>query len=75
MPKKAHVTALMDGQHVKRSEKLLKEVRQYLCQVFWSRWKEISSKNSLLVVSENLRLFVNILTPYEKYSLLVKATV
>ena len=37
--------------------------------------KKISSKNSFLVVSEILRLFVNILTPDEKYSLSVKASV
>ena len=35
----------------------------------------MSSKNSLLVVSEILRLFVNILTPDEKYSLSVEASV
>ena len=35
----------------------------------------MSSKNSVLVVSEMLRLFVNILTPDEKYSLFLKASV
>ena len=33
----------------------------------------MSPKNSDLVVSQILRLFVNILTPDDKYSLLVKA--
>ena len=37
-------------------------------------WKEISSENSLLVVSEILRLFANILTPDDKYSLSVKTS-
>ena len=35
----------------------------------------MSSKTSVLVVSEILRLFVNILTPDDKYSLSVKASV
>ena len=36
--------------------------------------KKISSKNFVLVVSEVLRLFVNILTPDEKYSLALKGS-
>ena len=75
MPKKIPVRNLMDSQHVKVSERLLKSARQYFCHIFWSLWKKISSKNSVLVVSEILRLFVNILTPDDKYSLSVKASV
>ena len=75
MHKKSCVRTLMDSQHVKGSETLLKSARQYFCHIFWSLWKEISSKNSVLVVSEILRLFVNILTPDDKYSLSVKASV
>ena len=75
MPKKIPVRNLMDSQHVKVSERLLKSARQYFCHIFWSLWKNMSSKSSLLVVSEILRLFVNILTPDEKYSLSVKASV
>ena len=36
---------------------------------------EISSKGSVLVVSEILRLFVNLLALIDKYSLSVKASV
>ena len=75
MPKKPRVRTLMDSQHVKGSETLLKSARQNFCHIFWSFRKKISSKNSVLVVSEILRLFVNILTPDDKYSLLVKASV
>ena len=75
MRKKIRVRTFMDSQHVKVSERLLKSARQYFCHIFWSLWKNMSSKNSLLVVSEILRLFVNILTPDEKYSLSVKASV
>ena len=53
----------MDSQHVKESERLLKSARQYFCHIFWSLRNEISSENSVLVVSDILRLFVNILTP------------
>ena len=75
MPKKPRITKLMDSQHVKGSERLHKSARQYFCNIFWSLWKNISSKNSVLVVSEILRLFVKILTPNDKYSLSVKARV
>ena len=75
MHKKPRVRTLMDSQHVNVSERLLKSARQYFSHIFWSLWKKISSKNSVLVVSEVLRLFVNILTPDEKSSLSVKASV
>ena len=75
MPKKPRVKKLMDGHHVKVSERLLKSARQYVCHIFWKRWKKISWKSSVLVVSEILRLFFNLLTPDEKYSLSVKAGV
>ena len=75
MPKKPSVRTAMGSQQVKVSEGLLKSARQYFCHIFWSLWKKISSKNSVLVVSEILRLFVNILTPDDKYSLSVKASV
>ena len=43
---------------------------------FLTRMKENRlKKNSILLVSEILKLFVNILTPNEKYSLSVKASV
>ena len=35
MPKKPRVRTLMDSQHVKGSERLLKSSRQYLCHVFY----------------------------------------
>ena len=75
MPKKPRVRTLTDSQYVKWAERLFKSARQYLCLIFWSLWNEVSSKNSVLVVSEILRLFVNILTLDEKYRLSVKASV
>ena len=75
MPKKPFVRTVMDSQYVKGTETLLKSARQYFCDVFWSLWKEISWKNCVLVLSEIFRLFVNILTADDKYSLSVKARV
>ena len=75
MLKKPRVRTLMDSQHVKVSETMLKSTRQYFRYIVWSLWKKISSKNSFLEVSEILRLFVNIWTPDDKYSLSVKASV
>ena len=74
MPKKPHVRTLMDSQHVKGFQRLLKSSRQYFCHIFRSLQKKISAKDSFLVVSEILRLFVTILTPDDKYSPSVKAS-
>ena len=75
MNKKPRVRKLIDSQHVKASETLLKSARQYICHFFWSLWKKISPKNSFLAVFEILGLFVNIVTRDDKYSLSVKASV
>ena len=75
MPKKLQVRTLMDSQHVKGKDTLLKSARQYFCYIFLSLWNKISSKNSFLHVSQILRLFVNTLTPDDKYSFSVKESV
>ena len=75
MPKKLPVRSLIDSQHDKGFETLPKSARQLFCHVFWSLWKNFISKNSVLVVSEILRIFVQILIPNKKYSLSVKVCV
>ena len=75
MAKKPRVRTLMSSQYIKGSKPLLKSAQQYFCQIFRSLWKKIPSKISDLVLSGILRLFVNILTPDEKYSLSVKSSV
>ena len=75
MAKNPGVRTLMDSQHVKRSKTLLKSAQQYFCHIFWSLCKKISRKKSVLVVCEILTLFVNMLTPDDKYTLSVKASV
>ena len=75
MPKKPRVTTLMDIQHVKGSERLLKSGWHFFGQIFSSLWKKINSKGSVLVVFEILTHFLNILTPEDNYFLSVKASV
>ena len=75
MPKKPRVRTLMDGQHVKESERLLKSVRQFFCHFFLLLRKKSDQKKYFLVVSEILKLFVKILTPNDKHSISVKAGV
>ena len=75
MPKKPSARTLMDREHAKGSEILIKHARQYLFYKFWSLWKKISSKKSFLELHETFRLFVDILTPDYMYSLSVKASV
>ena len=67
-PKSNCVRTLIDSQHVKLKETVLS-------YIFWSLGKKITSKNSFLEVFKLLGLFVNILTPDDKYSLSVKASV
>ena len=75
MPEKPSIRTLMDSQHVKESKTLHNSRLRYFCQIFWSLSKKTSSKNSALIVSEIFRLFVNLFTPNDKYSLSVKASV
>ena len=63
MAEKSRVKKLMDSQQFKGSERLVKSAREYFCQIFSSLWNKITSNIFVLVVSEILRLFVNILTP------------
>ena len=44
--------------------------RQHLYHIYWSMWKKISHKESLVVICEVLQLFDNRLTANNKYSLL-----
>ena len=75
MPKKRRVRTLMDSQHVKGSEKLLKSARQCFCEILWSLSKKIRPLNAFLEVSEILRLFVSIVGTDNKYILSVRASV
>ena len=65
----------MDSQHVKLSERLFESAWQY--SVLFSDYSERKpdSKNAVLVLSEILRLFLNILTPDQNCCLSVKTSV
>ena len=73
MAKKPRVRTLMHSQYVKVSERMLKSGRQYFCNIFFFFLNETRTKKSVLVLSDILRLFVDILTSDDKYSLSVKA--
>ena len=75
MPKKPHVRELLHSQLVKGSETKLKSARQSFSHIFRSLWKSFSSKNAVLVVSEVLRLFLNILILDNKNSHSAKVSV
>ena len=75
IPEKSRTRTLMDTQHVEARETLHKPSLQYFCNIFWTLWNKICFKNFILVVSEIFRLFVNILTTDDKYSLSEKASV
>ena len=47
---------------LKGSETLIESAQQYFCHIFWWLWKKIRSTNSVLIVSEMLGLFFNILS-------------
>ena len=57
-------------QHGKRAKTLLKFQWQHLYHVYWSLWRRLTSKNSLLVICKISKLFPNTLNADGKYSLL-----
>ena len=69
MRKNPRVRTIIDSQHVKGFETLLKYTRLQFLDIVLLLWNNFSSKNSVLVASEMLRLFHNLWTPDDKYSL------
>ena len=49
---------------------MLKPEWNHFYHIYWSLWRQLSSKKSLLVIGRILGLFFNILTAAQKYSLL-----
>ena len=58
------------NQHGKGAQILLQCGRRHFYHIYWSLWKQFSWKESILVLCKILRLFVNKLTPDDKYCLL-----
>ena len=68
MSEKPRFRIALDSQHVKGSETLLESAGQHFYHIISSLWQELSCKIYLLVVSEILGMFVNTLSPDDKYS-------
>ena len=56
-------------EHGKRVSALFKSERQRLYHIYWSMGRILNCKKSLLVIWKILRLFLNILSAADKYSL------
>ena len=69
MSKKPRFRTSFDSQLVKGCETLLKSEQEHLYHSLSSIWRKLSSKLSLLVISEILRLFVTTLTADGKISI------
>ena len=59
-----------DTEQGKRSQTLFESAQQQLYHIYWSVWKILCCKKSLLVICKILGLFVNRLTADDKYFLL-----
>ena len=70
MSKKSRFRGHFDRQDGKGDQTMLKFERNQLYHISWSLWRQLFWKQSLLVISKVLRIFVNILTADDKYFLL-----
>ena len=57
-------------EHGKRAKILLKFEWQHIYQIYWSLWRQLTCKNSHLVICKISKLFPNTLSADGKYSLL-----
>ena len=67
MSKKSRFGGSLEKQHRKR---YLKFERQHLYHIYWSMWRKLTYKKSLLVICNILRLFSNTSSADGRYSLL-----
>ena len=70
MSKKSRFKGSFGKQHGKRTQRLLKFGSQRLYHIYWSLWRQMTCKKSLLVICKISRLFPNTLSADGKYSLL-----
>ena len=68
--RKACFGGSFEKKHSKRVRALLKSQPDCLYHIYWSLWRQLIRKKSLLVTCKILRLVVNTFTADEKYSLL-----
>ena len=69
MSKKTRFKGTFGKQHGKRAQTLLKFGWKHLYHIYWSLWRQLTSKKSLLVICKISRLFPNTLSGDGKYSL------
>ena len=69
MPKKSRFKGSLGKQHGKRAQTFLKFPWQQVYHIYWSLWRQLTFKKSLLVTCKIWRLFVNTLSADGKYSL------
>ena len=67
---KSHYKGSFKKQHGKCAQTLLKFAWQNLYHIYWSLWRQLTCKKSLLVTWKISRLFPNTLSADGKYSLL-----
>ena len=60
----------LDTQNGKRAQKLFKSQRRHFSHIYFSLFRQLSLKKSILVVWKILTMFVNTFTAYDKYSVL-----
>ena len=69
MPKMSNFKGSFGKQECKRAQTLLKFEWQHPYQIYWSPWRILTCKKSLLVTCKIWRLFPNTLSADGKYSL------
>ena len=70
MSKKSRFKRSFEKQHGKGAQTLLKFEWQHLYHIYWSLWRQLTCKKSLLVICKISRLFPNTLSGVGRYSLL-----
>ena len=68
--KKSRFNGSFGNKHGKRAKTLVKFSWHYLYQIYWSLWRELTCKKSVLVTCKISRLFHNTLSADSKCSLL-----
>ena len=69
MSKKSRCKGSFEKQHGKCAQTLLKYQGLLLYHIYWSAWRKLSDKKSVLVICKISRLFLNTLSADGKYSL------
>ena len=70
MSKKCRFRGTFEKQHGKRAQTLLKSQRQHFYHIYWTMWRQLTHKKSLVAIYKILSLFVNTLIANHNYSVL-----